>query len=58
MGAQEEKYPGFDVFISYSTRDKTVADAVISAHEKAGIRCWYAPRDITPGIDLLKQKLP
>lgn len=51
MGAQEEKYPGFDVFISYSTRDKTVADAVVSAHEKAGIRCWYAPRDIPPGAD-------
>ena len=51
MGAQEEKYPGFDVFVSYSTKDKVVADAVVSAHEKAGIRCWYAPRDIPPGAD-------
>ena len=51
MATQEEQYPGFDVFISYSTEDKAVADAVVSAHEKAGIRCWYAPRDIPPGAD-------
>jgi oligopeptide transport system substrate-binding protein len=42
---------GFDVFVSYSTVDKLVADAVVAAHEQAGIRCWYAPRDIPPGAD-------
>jgi ABC-type oligopeptide transport system substrate-binding subunit len=41
----------FDVFVSYSTKDKVVADAVVAAHEQEGIRCWYAPRDIAPGAD-------
>ena len=40
-----------DVFISYSHRDKAVADAVCARLETAGMRCWYAPRDITPGMD-------
>ncbi|MFO8035826.1 MAG: toll/interleukin-1 receptor domain-containing protein [Anaerolineales bacterium] len=51
MSSEDSKVPQFDVFISYSTEDKAVADAVVSAHEKAGIRCWYAPRDIPPGAD-------
>ena len=38
-----------DVFISYSIKDKYAADAVCSIMEKNGIRCWIAPRDITPG---------
>ena len=38
-----------DVFISYSHRDKAVADAMCFALEESGIRCWYAPRDIAPG---------
>jgi hypothetical protein len=38
-----------DVFISYSHKDKSVADAVSSLMETNGIRCWIAPRDITPG---------
>lgn len=40
-----------DVFISYSTKDKAVADAVVAALENEGIRCWYAPRDIRAGTD-------
>src|SRR3982751_1405475 len=38
-----------DVFISHSTRDKPVSDAVCAALEAAGIRCWVAPRDVQPG---------
>jgi len=38
-----------DVFISYSNKDKNAADAVCSILEKMQIRCWMAPRDITPG---------
>ncbi|MFO7998874.1 MAG: TIR domain-containing protein [Bacteroidales bacterium] len=38
-----------DVFISYSSKDKSIADAVCSILEKTHIRCWIAPRDITPG---------
>jgi hypothetical protein len=41
----------FDVFISYSSKDKTVADATCAAIESAGFRCWMAPRDITPGME-------
>ena len=40
-----------DVFISYATEDKPVADAVCSALEGERIRCWYAPRDVTFGMD-------
>lgn len=39
-----------DVFVSYSNKDKPVADAVVAGLESKGIRCWVAPRDITPGI--------
>ena len=38
-----------DVFVSYSSKNKNVADAIVAEFEKNGIRCWYAPRDITPG---------
>lgn len=40
-----------DVFISYSYHDKNVANAVCSAVESAGIRCWIAPRDVLPGME-------
>ena len=39
-----------DVFISYSHKDKNVTDAVCSILEQNKIRCWIAPRDITPGV--------
>jgi len=38
-----------DVFISHSQIDKCVADAVCSMLEQNKIRCWIAPRDVTPG---------
>jgi Ca-activated chloride channel family protein len=38
-----------DVFISHSSIDKTIADAVTAALEQSQIRCWIAPRDILPG---------
>ncbi|MCJ7448375.1 MAG: TIR domain-containing protein [Bacteroidales bacterium] len=40
-----------DVFLSYSSLDKTDADNVCSILEQNGISCWMAPRDITPGLD-------
>ena len=39
-----------DVFVSYASGDKTVADAVCATLESHGIRCWIAPRDVLPGI--------
>ncbi|HAH65240.1 MAG TPA: toll/interleukin-1 receptor domain-containing protein, partial [Rhizobiales bacterium] len=41
----------FDVFISYSSKDKPIADAVCAGLEANGLRCWIAPRDILPGAD-------
>ncbi len=40
-----------DIFISYSSEDKHVADAVCAGLEGQGIRCWIAPRDVGPGRD-------
>jgi hypothetical protein len=39
-----------DVFICYSSKDKTTADAVCAVLESEGIRCWIAPRDILAGM--------
>ena len=39
-----------DVFISYSSQDKTVADAVCATLESRKIRCWIAPRDVLPSV--------
>jgi hypothetical protein len=39
-----------DVFISYSARDKPVADAACATLESNGVRCWIAPRDVQAGI--------
>ncbi len=41
----------YDVFISHSSIDKTVADAAVAVLERSRIRCWVAPRDIMPGAD-------
>ena len=37
------------IFISYSSKDKNVADALCHYLEERGIPCWIAPRDILPG---------
>jgi len=39
-----------DIFISYATRDKEIADAVCGAVETSGFRCWIAPRDVLAGM--------
>lgn len=41
----------FHVFISYSSSDKQIADAVRQGLANTGIRCWMAPFNITPGKD-------
>jgi serine/threonine-protein kinase len=38
-----------EVFISYSSKDKAVADKVCSSLEERGIPCWIAPRNVHPG---------
>jgi TolB-like protein/Flp pilus assembly protein TadD len=41
--------PTSEVFISYASQDKAVADAIVEALEKAGLKCWIAPRDVDAG---------
>ena len=38
-----------DVFVSYASQSTAIADAVAAALEGQGIKCWIAPRDVTPG---------
>ena len=38
-----------DVFISYASEDKAIANAICSFIESRRVRCWIAPRDIMPG---------
>lgn len=45
------KEPMHEVFISYSTKDKTWGDAACAVLEANKVRCWIAPRDITPGTE-------
>ena len=40
-----------DVFVSYSSKDKSITDSIVAALEQNQIRCWYAPRDIKPSED-------
>ena len=37
----------YDVFISYNSSDKLIADAVCHYIEDRHLRCFIAPRDIT-----------
>jgi len=41
----------FEVFISHSTKDKTIAEEICRHLESRGIGCWIAPRDIEFGAD-------
>ena len=51
IAQMDPNQPGFDVFVSYSSKDQTIADAVVEALEGENIYCWYAPRDVAPGAD-------
>lgn len=39
-----------DVFISYSSKDQTIAETVCTVLEKQGISCWMSSREIIPGF--------
>jgi TolB-like protein/Flp pilus assembly protein TadD len=38
-----------EVFISYASQDATLAEAIVEALERQGLKCWIAPRDVTAG---------
>lgn len=40
-----------DVFVSYSSHNKVAAHAVCAKLEANDVRCWIAPRDVTPGLE-------
>ncbi len=40
-----------DIFISYSQPDAECALELVARLESEGIKCWIAPRDITPAAD-------
>ena len=44
-----ERVPNHEVFISYSNKDKQVADAICAKLEALPLRCWIAPRDVAAG---------
>lgn len=47
MSGNETKI--FDTFICHSSEDKAIADAACAVLERNLVRCWIAPRDVTPG---------
>jgi hypothetical protein len=40
-----------DIFISYSQADRACAHEMVALLETQGIKCWMAPRDISPSAD-------
>src|SRR5436305_1024856 len=40
-----------DVFISYASAERDLATAICAGLEATGLRCWIAPRDLTPGAE-------
>lgn len=49
-GIGEKNIPGYshEIFISHSIEDKEIANLICSHLEEEGIKCWIAPRDISP----------
>lgn len=41
--------PEYDVFISYSSKNRAMTEEIVRNLEQSGISCWYAPRNIKPG---------
>jgi TolB-like protein len=50
-GGGEEQTSGDapTVFISYASQDAAVANSIVETLERHGLRCWIAPRDVSPG---------
>jgi serine/threonine protein kinase len=51
-GAGEPESPKLPhvVFVSYSSKDQSIANAVCAALEAENISCWIAPRDVQGGL--------
>jgi TolB-like protein/lipoprotein NlpI len=49
QNSPDRAWSSHDVFVSYASADAAVADSVVENLERHGIKCWIAPRDVTPG---------
>ncbi len=45
----------YSCFISYSTKDQTLAERLHNDLQGKGVRCWFAPEDIAGGKKLYEQ---
>src|SRR5271154_1012644 len=47
--ADQPPNASIEVFVSYASHDAPVANSIVQTLERHGLRCWIAPRDVTPG---------
>jgi TolB-like protein/Flp pilus assembly protein TadD len=40
---------GSNIFVSYASQDAAVANSIVENIEGKGLKCWIAPRDVSPG---------
>jgi len=40
-----------DVFVTHASKDKAAAQKICRLLEAAGMRCWIAPRNVSPGME-------
>jgi TolB-like protein len=48
-GGRPSQRDASDVFISYASPDLAVAERICEGLERAGVKCWIAPRDVVAG---------
>jgi hypothetical protein len=53
-GNQRPRVPA-SVFVSHASHDRDIAKTVVEDLEQHGIRCWIAPRDVTPGAQYAEE---
>lgn len=41
----------YDVFVSHASKDRSSAEEMVEHLENKGIKCWVAPRNVTPGLN-------
>ena len=46
-----------DVFLSHSSKDKEIANAICESLESQEIDCWIAPRDIPMGVERFEEEI-
>lgn len=49
--AKDEQNCTFDAFISHASADQPKVKKICKALESKGVKCWIAPRNVTPGAD-------